>query len=115
LRRNFLEGNSKAVTFIGFSVRARKIVCGVNALSYTREKIKLVILCSVTGEGTYKEGIKLSKKFNCPLIICNNIKLEDIVKKDNCKLAGIFDNNLAKAVLDNLDGNFLIYSGGDNL
>jgi hypothetical protein len=110
-----LEAKSKAVTFIGFAVRSRKIKCGVNALILTRERIKLLILCSTAGEGTNKEALKLMKKFSCPLIICSGIKLEDVIYKDNCKLAGIFDINLAKAVLDNLDSNFLKYFGGDNI
>jgi len=110
-----LEVKSKAITFIGFAVRSRKIKCGVNALILTKERIKVLILCSTAGEGTTKEAIKLSQKFSCPLIISKGIKLEDIVYKDNCKLAGIFDINLAKAVLDNLDDNFLKYFGGDNI
>jgi len=110
-----LQGKSKAITFIGFAVRAGKIKCGVNALLLTKERIKVLILCSTAGDNTSKESIKLSKRFNCPLLICKDITLENIINKENCKLAGIYDNNLAKAVLDNIDGNFLKYFGGDNI
>ena len=47
-------------------------------------------------------------------MICK-IPLEQLTGKENCKMAAITDVNLAKAVLDNQDGNFSVSSGGNGL
>ena len=41
----------------------------------------------------------------------HGIKVEDIFYKQNCKLALVTDNSLAKAILANLDEQFVLFGG----
>ena len=102
---------SKAFTFIGFAIKARKLRCGVNAIS-TLKKADLLILCSSASENTKKDAVKLSKKLNAKLLVLNEVLLESVVYKDKCKLVAVTDNALAKAILNSGDSRFCEYQEG---
>ena len=102
---------SKAFTFIGFAIKARKLRCGVNAIS-TLKKADLLILCSSASENTKKDAVKLSKKLNAKLSVLNEVLLESVVYKDKCKLVAVTDNALAKAILNSGDSRFCEYQEG---
>lgn len=103
---------SKAYTFIGFAVKARKIKCGVNAVATIKGSAPLLILCRSASENTKKDGFKLAKKLNAKMLVTERDDLENIVYKENCKLAAITDDALATAVIENSDGEFTEYTGG---
>lgn len=96
----------KAVTFVGFSIRARKCKIGVNACK-TLKSAELIILCKTAGEDTKKEAYALKNKFNCELIITNGFTLEEITFKDNAKVMAITDCSLAKGITENLQEDFI--------
>ena len=102
---------SKAFTFIGFAIKARKLRCGVNAIS-TLKKADLLILCSSASENTKKDAVKLSKKLNAKLLVLNEVLLESVVYKDKCKLVAVTDNALAKAILNSGDSRFCEHQEG---
>ena len=104
--------NCKTITFIGFAIKARKVRSGVNAIKTLKGGVEVLILCSTASENTLNDAVKLSKKFNCPLVISKAHKIEDIVQKEHCKLIAIQDKSLSKAILENLDDSFELYSGG---
>ncbi len=106
---------SKEITFIGFSVKARKIIYGINLISLSRKTIFLLIMCFSAAENTKKEAINLARKKGVKLLVTKDILLEEIVNKTNCKLVALTDKNLAAAVLDNADGNLVAYNGGADL
>ena len=108
---NFLE-KSKILTFIGFSLRAKKLRCGVNAIKTIKKSVKVLILCATASNNTFDEVVKIAKKLNSTLIISVDNKVEDIVNKEHCKLLAVEDESLANAILDNLDSHFVKYSGG---
>lgn len=78
---------------------------GVNAI-YTLKRAKLLILCGTAAKNTVKEAIKLSKKFNCAIVVAKTVTVEEMTGKEHCKLMAITDASLAKAIKDNLDGDF---------
>ena len=104
---------SKILTFIGFSIRARKIKCGVNAVK-TLKKAYVLIICSTASKNTFDESVSLAKKLSAKLIVCNGYVLADVICKENCKLIALTDEGLSKAVLEHLDGHFTEYSGGND-
>ena len=104
---------SKVLTFIGFSIRARKLRAGINAIA-TLKKANLLIICQTAAKNSFDEAIKLCKKFNAPLIVSKTYKVEELVKKENCKLVAIQDESLGNAILQNLDEHFQEYSWRDN-
>ncbi len=103
---------SKVLTFIGFSLRARKVRKGVNAISTLKNRVGVLILCKTASNNTFDEANKLAKKLSATLIISVDIKVEDIVNKEHCKLIAIEDEQLSRAILENLDSHFVKYSGG---
>ena len=100
-----MENKTKAQTFIGFAIRARKCKIGTNAVA-TLKKANLVIVCYTASENTKQEADKLAKKFNCPSIETVGIKLEDITHKENAKVMAIADRQLSQAILDNSENDF---------
>ena len=101
-----MENKTKAQTFVGFAIRARKCKIGVNAVG-TLKRANLVIVCHTASDNTKAEADKLARKFNCPIIETVSAPLEDITHKENAKVMAIADKSLAKAVLSNLDKDFI--------
>ena len=104
--------NCKTLTFIGFAIKARKVRTGVNAIKTLKGGVYALVLCKTASKNTVDEAVKLANKFNAPLVISNAYKIEDIVKKEHCKLIAIQDQSLSQAILNSLDGRFQNYSGG---
>ena len=101
-----MENKSKVETFIGFCIRAKKCKIGTNAVA-TYKKADLVIACCTASENTKKEAQKFAVKFNCPLLITRERKLEEFTHKENAKVMAIADASLAKAILDNSEKDFI--------
>ena len=100
----------KIDTYIGFSIKARKIALGAGTIDLLRKDVYLLIVCSTASENARKVALKYKNRFSCPLIICK-IGLENVVHKPGCKIAAIRDNNLAQAICDNLDGDYELCDG----
>ena len=94
-----MENKTKAETFIGFAIRARKSRIGVNA-SLTLKKANLVIVCSSASENTKKDADKLAKRFNCPV-------LEEFTHRENAKVMSVCDKKLSEAILNNSEEDFI--------
>lgn len=88
---------SKAETYLGFCIRAGKLVCGVNAAACTKG-VYLLVADKRVAKNSLKEIYKLKEKFSCPLVFAED--LERIVGKANCKLAAVKDQSLASAILN---------------
>ncbi len=100
-----MENKTKAQTFIGFAIRAKKYRIGMNAVQ-TLKSINLLIVCCSASENTKEQAQKVASKYHCPMIITNEIKLEQITFKENSKVMAITDKSLAKAILDNCKNDF---------
>lgn len=103
--------SDKVNTFIGFCVKARKIALGSGAIGVLRGGVHLILLCSSAAKNTSKLALKYSKRFSCPLMICN-CGLENAVNKPGCKIAAVRDKNLANAIIANACKEYEIYAGG---
>ncbi len=101
-----MENKSKAETFIGFAMRARKYRVGVNAVG-TLKKVNLIIICHTASENTVKDAVKLAGKFHCPAIMTKEKALEQITHRENAKVMAITDSALSKAILDNSKEDFI--------
>lgn len=104
---------SKIETFLGFCIKAKKISLGFNSAETIKKDAYLILLCNSSSENAKKQAFKLKEKLNCELMICYNLLLQDVVLKENCKLAVIRDKNLAQAIIKAEDVNFKIYRGGN--
>lgn len=98
---------SKVKSYIGFAIRSREIVLGVNAIEITHKNFKLFLMCRTAQKNTVKQAISLSKKRNVKIIVTTKENLADFVHKENCKLAGVLNQELAKAIINNMNDDFV--------
>ena len=75
-----MEKKTKAQTFIGFAIRAKKYRIGMNAVQ-TLKSINLLIVCCSASENTLKDAKKVASKYHCPILITNETKLEEMTYK----------------------------------
>ena len=101
-----MENKSKAETFIGFAIRAKKFRIGANAAA-TLKSANLIIVCSSASENTKKEAEKLAGKFHCPMLITKVKLLSELTYRENAKVMAITDKALSKAILDNSENDFI--------
>ncbi len=101
-----MENKSKAQTFIGFAIRTGRFKIGVNAV-YTLKKASLMIVCKSASENTKKESLKLARRLVCPLLETVNYSLSELTFRENAKVMAITDKDLAKAIIDNSEKDFI--------
>lgn len=106
-RRSFLkETEHKVLSYIGFSVKAGKIVIGSNSVKEHRKKMYLIIVCHTAAQGTTEDAVHIAEKRNIPALSMQFTELEKAVNKENAKVAAITDKSLSQAIIDCADGNF---------
>lgn len=103
---------SKMITFLGFSIKAGKITLGLDRMEKLR-KAKLLLYDEGLSENSKKQANKFAAAWNCPVIVCKDILLGDLLHKKGCKVAALTDANLAKAVIDSAKDNekFSLFEG----
>lgn len=93
---------NKLSTYIGFAIKSGKVIFGYDNLFKAKKKPVLVVICPTLSE-KMKEKVNL---FCCDQKIASltleNLILSDIIKRDNCKVIGICDENLANAIANNI-------------
>lgn len=92
-----MADDRKIKTYLGFALRARKLVLGVNAAKAIRGNVYLLVADRTASPNARKEIESLKKRFSCPLIEVDD--LEGITGKECCKLAAVREENLARAAL----------------
>ena len=102
---------SKVKTYVGFCKRARKITLGSSAIGTLKGGVYLLLLDNSAAKNSIRYALKFKRKFNCPLLVCGD-NFEDLVGKQNCRLAAIQDENLAKAILNSGESGYELYTEG---
>lgn len=90
---------SKIASYIGFAARSGKIVYGADSVIKRGKRRKVIVLCPTAGENTSKQIRSYAEKTESPLVFLDGITLEEILKKHNCKVVAVTDENLAKAII----------------
>lgn len=112
-RRRSLQTKSKAETFIGFIIRAKKCKVGGNAVN-TLKKAHLIIVCKSASENTFSLAKKYGKRFKCPVLKTEGKLLEELTFIANGKIMAVTDFALAKAVMENMEKDLTIINGEEN-
>ena len=107
---------SKVESYLGFCLRAGKVVFGVDGIEQQKRGVYLLIVDKAIGESSFKKLQKAREKLICPLIIAEKDKLSDMLYKPAVKAVAIKDKNLAEAIINAVDGEtyLKLYSGGTN-
>lgn len=107
---------SKIETYIGFCIRSRKILFGVDNIEKQRKGICLIIADEELGENSYKVLKKAKEKFDCPMLTANAGILGEHTYRPKVKAVAVTDKNLASAILSALtsEPQYKFYSGGND-
>ena len=105
---------SKVETYLGFCVRARKAVFGVDDIEKQKKGVFLIICDGELSENSLKTVQKARESLACPLLITGKGKLGELLHKPAVKAVAIKEENLASAILSVVDDDpqFKLYSGG---
>ncbi|MCL1901166.1 MAG: hypothetical protein FWG51_02075 [Firmicutes bacterium] len=101
----------KIETYIGFCVKSRKTVTGINALEAYKKKLYCILVCNTLSENSLNLVKKINGKFNVPIIKVCAKSLEQISFIQGCKVLALTDLKLSSAVIENLNENYEIIEG----
>lgn len=106
----------KIETYLGFCIRAGKIVFGVDRLEKQKKGVRLILVDGGVGKNSLKPALLAKERLHCPLLITEKGALGETLHKPAVKVAAITDEHLASAILSVVDGEpqFKLYSGGNN-
>ena len=107
---------SKVETYLGFCVRARKAVFGVDDIEKQTKGVFLIICDGELSENSLKTVEKARANLECPLLITDKGNLGELLHKPAVKAVAIKDKNLASAIISVAEAEFQLklYSGGTN-
>lgn len=108
--------NSKVQTYLGFCIRAGKIVFGAEEAEQQKKGVHLLLMDEAVGNSSQKAVYKAQEKFRCPLLIVEKNRLGELLHRPAVKAAAVKDGHLATAILDVATGDpqFKLYLGGNN-
>ena len=107
---------NKIETYLGFCIRAGKIVFGVDRLEKQKKGVHLIIVDGGVGKNSLKPALLAKERLHCPMITSESGVLGETLHRHAVKVASITDEHLAAAILSVVDSvaQFKLYSGGDN-
>ncbi len=107
---------SKIETYLGFCIRAGKIVFGMDNIEKERKGIYLLLVDGGIGKNSLKLMERAKEKFACPLFQTETGALGKLLYRPAVKAVAITDKNLASAILSVAESEpqFKLYSGGCN-
>ncbi len=107
---------NKIETYLGFCIRARKIIFGTEMISRQKKGVHLLIFDGGMGANSLKIMINAQKTLSCPLLQTDKGLLGEWLHKSSVKAAAITDEHLAAAIIATLKEQTQIkfYSGGNN-
>lgn len=94
--------NNKLKAYLGFAIKSNGIVFGFDNLCETKKKIVLVVTDSTINPKVHAKLQALCDFKKWKIIQINSNTLFELLGR-NCKVVGITDNNLAKAIMDNIN------------
>ena len=97
-----MMATDKLRAYIGFSIKARKIVYGYDAVMRTKT-IRLVIAATAINRTAKSELQDVCTRHNIPLQWCDEALLAECTAKTGCKCIGLVDPSLAKAANEELN------------
>ncbi|MBQ7879216.1 MAG: hypothetical protein IJ317_01070 [Clostridia bacterium] len=107
---------SKIETYLGFCVRAGKLVYGVDEVEKKKKGVFLIVFDKDLGANSLKTLLQAQAKLSCPLLQADKGILGAYLYKPAVKAVAITDHHLAAAIVNAAESEpqFKFYSGGTN-
>jgi len=90
----------KIKSYLAFSVRSGKIIFGVDKLFVSKKIPYVVLICSTQNDKVSNKIIRFCNENKIKVIKLNDLILGDLIGRDNCKVVGLLDYNLSKAIMN---------------
>ena len=91
---------NKINTYVGFAIKARKVLVGQSQIKQNKTKqIYCILVCSSASENLVDLAKNVATKQNCSVIKVEN--LEEITHKSGLKIIAITDESLGNAIIKN--------------
>lgn len=88
---------NKIISYIGFAIKANKVIVGQSAIKRTIKPIQLVLVCSTASDNLKDLAKNVAIKHNCTYIVLKEV-LEDLTHLKDVKIIAITDENLSAAI-----------------
>ena len=107
---------SKVENYLGFCIRARKIIFGAESIEKQKRGVHLLIVDGAIGKNSLKPAVAAMERLHCPMLMTSEGLLGKMLHKPAVKAVAITDDHLASAILSvaESDVQFKLYSGGNN-
>ena len=107
---------NKLQTYLGFCIRAKKIIFGAEECENARKGVFLLLMDEDLGNSSQKCMFKAQQKFGCPLFAIEKNLLGELLHRPSVKAVAIKDQHLASAIqaVVTSEPQFKLYSGGNN-
>ncbi|MBR5516432.1 MAG: ribosomal L7Ae/L30e/S12e/Gadd45 family protein [Firmicutes bacterium] len=96
----------KVLNYLGLAARGRMLAVGYNTCMFmmSKRKVKMVVLASDLAENSMKKMVSLTTRNNVPYVVYGTKEtLSQRTGKEDSGIFGITDENLAKAILDEIE------------
>ena len=107
LRRKVLQ-REKIKGYLGFAIKGRKILFGLDNIEEYKKTIYLIIIGNNLTEKNENKMRKLATRLNCALIKLDE-NFGDLIERPTCKLCALTDINLSKGIIALNEG--IIFKG----
>lgn len=84
--------------YLGLARRANGVVFGIDNIKSYKKVIGGIILCSSAGERLKSSIENISEKRKIPLKILKNMKLDEMLNTQNCKVIAITNESFIKPI-----------------
>ena len=91
--------NSRLKTFVGFAIKKRAVLIGVDNVTTAKRKIKIILADETLSERSAGMISRYASDHDIP---CYIMDLEPILPGRSCKAIGITDSGLADAIKSEL-------------
>ena len=89
----------KLKSYLGFAIRSGKVIFGVDKLMESKKFPIVVLICSTQNDKVTNKVIRYCSLNNISYYkLKSGCILGDIIGRDNCKVIGVNDFNLANAI-----------------
>lgn len=96
----------KVLRYLGLGARGRLLAIGYNTCVFMmgKGKVRMVILAENLAENSVEKMSSAAAKYNVPLRIYGSMEdLSHITGKENAGIFGVTDENLSRAILEEID------------
>lgn len=98
-----MQERDKTETYLGFCVRAGKAVFGLDRTERLKAAPDLMLADSGLSERSMRRSARLANNFGCPMYICEEGLLGELLHRPSCKLVAVTEKNLAAAIITEIE------------